>query len=408
MKILIASIEIGHRFREDLGNVTELAESMQKFGQLQPIVVSTRPDSSMYDLVAGGRRLYIAINLGWNEIDCVTLDSLTELQIREIELEENIQRKDMTWSERAKLVAELHRLRGNTMRATSNQVGRALASIHEDIQIAQVLEAMPELANLPSARQALRAYHTMERVILGQSLIAAQPAVSALWDLRLCAAQTLADSLADDSVDMILTAPPFGVDAPNTTTANAAYDTDSLDDTISLIPHFARILKPGACAYIFCADLHYGALRAIAANANLVPASTAIVWDKGSPASPPSTDKRVWLGQHELILVVSKGPSRTLLNQTSLGSVLRYAPPAPSTRVHPMERPQDLLRRLINVSSVPGETICDFFAGSASTLLAATLAGRRSIGAEINPAHYGLAIARLQKLTASIKEEPTE
>ena len=57
---------------------------------------------------------------------------------------------------------------------------------------------------------------------------------------------------------------------------------------------------------------------------------------------------------------------------------------APYAGKHPCEKPQALLRHMIDVSSRPGDLILDPFAGSGSTLIAARDAGRRAVGIEMD------------------------
>lgn len=57
---------------------------------------------------------------------------------------------------------------------------------------------------------------------------------------------------------------------------------------------------------------------------------------------------------------------------------------APYAGKHPCEKPQALLRHMIDVSSRPGDLILDPFAGSGSTLIAARDAGRRATGIEMD------------------------
>jgi adenine-specific DNA-methyltransferase len=68
-------------------------------------------------------------------------------------------------------------------------------------------------------------------------------------------------------------------------------------------------------------------------------------------------------------------------------------PPYP--RKHPCEKPVSMLRHMIEVSSKPGQIILDPFAGSASTLEAAKLSGRRAIGVERDAAYCRSASFRL-------------
>lgn len=89
--VFIDEINIGERRREDYGDLEGLANSIAKFGLLQPIVI----DAGM-NLVAGGRRVAAFQKLGRPEIDARFYSELTEDERRELELEENLQRKDLT------------------------------------------------------------------------------------------------------------------------------------------------------------------------------------------------------------------------------------------------------------------------------------------------------------------------
>lgn len=68
---------------------------------------------------------------------------------------------------------------------------------------------------------------------------------------------------------------------------------------------------------------------------------------------------------------------------------------------HPAPYPIDLAERLIRMFSFAGDTVLDPFAGTGSTSIAALLAGRNSIGNEIEPAYLEQAYQKL--LTASEK-----
>jgi hypothetical protein len=60
-------------------------------------------------------------------------------------------------------------------------------------------------------------------------------------------------------------------------------------------------------------------------------------------------------------------------------------------------KPLDLMRAIVRHYSKPGDIVCDPCAGSATTLLAAAIEGRRAIGSEMDPATYELAKARIAK-----------
>lgn len=64
-------------------------------------------------------------------------------------------------------------------------------------------------------------------------------------------------------------------------------------------------------------------------------------------------------------------------------------------RLHPTQKPDGLIRSLVDLFTEPGETILDPFAGSGTTLVAATYLGRKSIGVERNEAHCEVIAKRL-------------
>jgi ParB family transcriptional regulator, chromosome partitioning protein len=105
MYISIDEIRIKKRVRTDEGDLYSLMYSLKKFGQLNPIVVDAR-----YELIAGARRLAAAKRLGWSTIKAIVVENPTDAEKLEIELEENIQRKDLTNEEIARGNKRLHKL----------------------------------------------------------------------------------------------------------------------------------------------------------------------------------------------------------------------------------------------------------------------------------------------------------
>lgn len=97
MQLRIDSITVGERRREELGDIEGLARSIERYGLIHPIVIDER-----HTLIAGGRRLEAAKRLGWDKIEGRIFTDLSEDEKREIELEENLRRKDLTPYELAK------------------------------------------------------------------------------------------------------------------------------------------------------------------------------------------------------------------------------------------------------------------------------------------------------------------
>jgi len=76
--------------------------------------------------------------------------------------------------------------------------------------------------------------------------------------------------------------------------------------------------------------------------------------------------------------------------------------------LHPSQKPEELLRRLIRFFSLPGQVILDPFMGSGSTLRAAKDLGRRAIGVEICEAYCEIAARRLERECLPMSMEPVE
>ena len=102
MILKIKDVKIGQRVRDEYGDMQALAESIQEHGLLHPIVVD-----SDYNLIAGCRRLLACERIGKKEIEAKVLEDISEKELRVLELEENIRRKDLTELEKSKNLVEL-------------------------------------------------------------------------------------------------------------------------------------------------------------------------------------------------------------------------------------------------------------------------------------------------------------
>jgi site-specific DNA-methyltransferase (adenine-specific) len=203
-------------------------------------------------------------------------------------------------------------------------------------------------------------------------------------------------TLAADSVHVIVTDPPYGQDYLSNRGGEhqrIAGDDGSLNVPLALTKA-CRVLRRGRHAYVFGpASLVDGAPLAAAVE---------LIWDKqivgmGDLSQP-------WSRSHEPITFAVYEPSKAnrdkgyggLAARLRQGSVLRVARTnGANTKRHPTEKPVQLLRQLIESSSVWDEVVLDPFVGVGSTLVAARLEGRRSIGIEIDERYCEIAATRL-------------
>jgi ParB family chromosome partitioning protein len=105
MLVTVESVVVRKRIRKELGDISALMESLKNHGQLTPIIINRK-----YELIAGFRRLQAAKRLGWKSIEAVMIDRPSEQQKLEVEIEENVQRLDLSPEEIADGMARLQKL----------------------------------------------------------------------------------------------------------------------------------------------------------------------------------------------------------------------------------------------------------------------------------------------------------
>lgn len=105
MEIAIIEIRIPDRIRQDLGDLAGLKDSLKTCGQLNPITVTRE-----LQLVAGRRRLEAARQLGWHSIEARIVEGVDALQQLQMEIQENLCRKDFTPEELLRGIKRLDRL----------------------------------------------------------------------------------------------------------------------------------------------------------------------------------------------------------------------------------------------------------------------------------------------------------
>ncbi|HEY7119680.1 MAG TPA: ParB N-terminal domain-containing protein [Tepidisphaeraceae bacterium] len=168
----IDEIAVGTRRRTDAGDISDLAESIAKFGLLSPIIVDDK-----HRLVAGERRLRALKQLGHLDVPVRFWGNLTEAELREIEFEENLKRKDLTPAERSRTLNEQAKVVAQIDRSTFvksvdespnhrpeepgsfRRVAERMGVSHETVRKAQnhvaIIEEIPEILGASQA-QALK------------------------------------------------------------------------------------------------------------------------------------------------------------------------------------------------------------------------------------------------------------
>jgi ParB family chromosome partitioning protein len=112
VEVPVGKITVGPRRREDFGDIAALATGIARVGLLEPLVVD---ETGL--LVCGERRLRAVKLLKWETVPVQLRSQLTEAELRDIELEENDNRKSLTERERARRFESSKKLVENAKRA---------------------------------------------------------------------------------------------------------------------------------------------------------------------------------------------------------------------------------------------------------------------------------------------------
>jgi len=134
---LIKSNESQPRKSFDDEKIMELSESIKSNGIIQPLIL--RKDKDEYIIVAGERRWRAAKYIGIKEIPAVIMD-LTEKQILEISLIENIQREDLNSIEEAIAYKKLITDFDLTQEQLSKRIGKSRVAITNTMRLLNLSE----------------------------------------------------------------------------------------------------------------------------------------------------------------------------------------------------------------------------------------------------------------------------
>lgn len=222
----------------------------------------------------------------------------------------------------------------------------------------------------------------------------------------------LMPAIPAQSVDLILCDLPYGA---------TACPWDSVIPFDQLWAEYRRVLKPNGAAVLTCAQPFTSALIA----SNFAGFKYDLVGDKSVSTGFLNAKKRP-LSRHESIAVFSFGkPSyfpqmvkgrprmkggRKDKSDQAYGkaeaeprfsdeyyptSILDFSNADRSAKIHPTQKPVDLMEYLIRTYTNEGDVVLDNTMGSGTTGVAARNTGRRFIGIERDPKYFAIAWDRI-------------
>lgn len=219
----------------------------------------------------------------------------------------------------------------------------------------------------------------------------------------------------DHSVDLIVTDPPYFLSMGHAGCKDTAFavNSDQVNSNRTfgglsiakpfykqLFQEFRRVLKPNGAFYYFTDWRGYAFYFPII-NAEL-PVRNLIVWDKlGGPGS-------YYTFAHELIIFGTAAPKLLHKGGTNVWRIKAFSSGAKSTdgeKVHPTQKPVELIKKMVEDSTEPGAVVLDTFMGSGTTAVACLKSGRQFIGFEQDEKYHAIAQRRIAETVDELMNE---
>jgi site-specific DNA-methyltransferase (adenine-specific) len=162
-----------------------------------------------------------------------------------------------------------------------------------------------------------------------------------------------------------------------------------------LVKECYRILANNSHMYLFFGIQHYADVLRMVEEAGFGVNPMPCIWYK-TGGQGVGAGAKVYSNNWEPFFFLRKGGRD--LSKAGYSNVFVEPRVPPQKKIHPAEKPTSLLRKLIEMSTNPGETVLDPFAGSASTLIAAFECNRVPMGFEMDGNHYNAAALRLAEV----------
>jgi DNA modification methylase len=428
MKVDIISVEkitVGERFRKDHGDITSLGGSMKQHGQLQTVAVKEKPDGS-YDLLAGGRRIAAAKQEGIQEIAVMIFpEGISDLEARCIELSENFDRKDLEFHENLRLTAEIHRLMqevhgpkistspnapGWGMKETGQLLGKDKGVISREVNLAKMYEADPEaFSDCKNKYEMEKKVGRMAKQLAVKEM--AQKVESRGLGKR---KQDLADGfivndffegargLPKESFNLVEVDPPYGIRLKEQKKGYIYGDSYNEISSSDYKDFLGRLLR--SCYSLMAQHswiiLWYGQEPwQETAFQELLKAG--FDCDRMFGAWIKPTGQTMQPSYHlantiECFYYARKG-SPSIAKQ-GRPNAFHFSPVSPEQKVHPTERPKELMSEVLSTFGYPGNRVLVPCCGSGVTMLAAYELGMQPIGFELSKEYRDSFLVKVSRL----------
>jgi site-specific DNA-methyltransferase (adenine-specific) len=197
------------------------------------------------------------------------------------------------------------------------------------------------------------------------------------------------------TVDAIITDPPYGMNYKSNRRKDK-YNKIENDAALDFLDEYLKkcnaLLKDNTHIYCFCSWHNIDEFKR--SFERYFKLKNIIVWEKNVHGTGDL--KGSYAPKHEFILFGHKG--RRLRNGKRLPDIIQAN--KTGNKLHPTQKPVDLLQVFVEQSTDKGQTVLDGFMGSGSTGVACVNTGRYFIGVELDESYFKIASNRLEQVTS--------
>jgi len=208
--------------------------------------------------------------------------------------------------------------------------------------------------------------------------------------------------IPDESIDLLLTDPPYNVSRKSNfhTMGRKGVDFGEWDKEFNQkewLEVACRKIKKGGSAIIFNDYKNIGAMKGVLEN-NQMTIKEMLIWRKTNPM--PRNRDRLYVTSIEIAIWAVKGKGWTFNRQrdTYENGIFECPIVNHKQRIHPTQKPLEVIQELIKIHSNEGDVVLDCFMGSGTTAVACELNNRKWIGFELEREYFELANKRLEQI----------
>lgn len=417
--VKLTNIDLGDKFRKDFGDIGELAESIKKNGLICPIAIYSEDGEPPYALAAGGRRFAAFLYLKYEDIPCHIYDhKLTSLELRSIELEENIRRKDLTFIEEVNLKREIKRLQeeihgvkvstspdapGMSLRDTAKLLGQSPGGLSQDVKLADAMEAFPDVGwdKCKNKSEAMKILNRIEETFVRSEISKrAEKIMGKSSTKKLIDAYVVGDffdqavKLPSRTFDLVEIDPPYGIDLPGKKlhdkfAINYGSSYNEIDASqyeffmAGVLKECYRIMNDHSWLILwFGPEPWFEKIFHLLTGAGFKTRRLCGIWAK--PTGQTNHPDIYLASSYEMFYYAYKGDATINIDKRGRSNIFTFTPVPPASKVHPTERPVELMKELLTVFAYEGARVYVPFCGSGNTLISANELKMYPLGVDLS------------------------